>query len=368
MKKIPMCEPQLYGDEWALVKECLDTNWISSRGRFVEEFEDLFARYCGRRYGVSVVNGTAALHLALAALGIGPGHEVIVPSLSIISCANAVRLQGAEVRVADALPDTWNMDPEDLRGRITGRTRAVMVIHTYGCPADMAEIEEICRDHDLFLIEDAAEAHGALYRGRRAGSFGDVSCFSFYANKIITTGEGGMLLTDDPELAARARRMKDLAFLPEHRYYHLERGFNYRMTNIQAAIGVAQMAHIEESIQSRRRNALLYRDRMKSIRGLRLPVEPPDRESIYWYYSIVLEEDFPLSRDRLMGRLAERGVESRNFFYPLHRQPIYPELMDEECSVAEFLGARGINLPSGNLLKEEEIDFISECIREAGGG
>jgi perosamine synthetase len=368
MKKIPMCEPQLYGDEWSLVKECLDTNWISSKGRFVGEFERLFAEFCGRGYAVSVTNGTAALHLAVAALGIGPGDEVIVPALSIISCPNAVRLQGAGIRAADALPDTWNIDPDDIRRKITERTRAVMVIHTYGCPADMAVIEEICRDHDLFLIEDAAEAHGALYRGKRTGGFGDVSCFSFYANKIITTGEGGMLLTDDPEIARRARQLKDLAFTPEQRYFHRELGFNYRMTNIQAAIGVAQMAHIETSIRSRRRNAALYQERLKSIPGLRLPVEPSDNQSVYWYYSVVVEDDFALSRDELRRRLAEQGIESRDFFFPIHRQPIYPELGDESCPVAEFLGGHGLNLPSGNLLSHGDIDYICDSIRRLSGG
>lgn len=363
-----MCEPQLYGEEWALVKECLDTNWISSKGRFVEEFERLFAEFCGRRYAVAVTNGTAALHLALAVLDIGPGHEVILPSLSIVSCPNAVRLQGATIRVADALPDTWNMDPEDVLRKITGRTKAVMVIHTFGCPSDMDAIEEICRRKGIFLVEDAAEAHGALYQGRRVGSFGDISCFSFYANKIVTTGEGGMLLTDDPELARKAQRMRNLGFSQERRYYHREMGFNYRMTNIQAAIGVAQLAHVEESIGSRRRNARFYEAGLKSIPGIRLPVEPPDRQSVYWYYSMVLEDGFGLSRDELMENLDKHGIDSRTFFFPIHKQPIYPELIEESCPVAEFLGEHGLSLPSGNTLTTEEIHYITKCIESAGRG
>ncbi len=368
MKRIPMCEPQLYGDEWKLVKECFDTNWISSKGRFVEEFEGLFAEFCRRKHAVAVTSGTAALHLALAALDIGPGHEVIVPALTIISCPNAVHQQGATVRVADARPDTWNIDPDDIRRKLTDRTKAIMVVHTYGCPADMEAVEDICRQHDLILIEDAAEAHGAIYKGRRAGSFGDVSCFSFYANKIVTTGEGGMLLTDDDDLARKIRRMKDLSFIPERRYYHREFGFNYRMTNIQAAVGVAQMTHAEESVRCRRRNAILYEERLKAVPGLRLPFEPPETESVYWYYSIVVDDDFGISRDKLMEHLERHGIESRNFFFPIHRQPIYPHLKGEDCPVAEFLSARGINLPSGNTLTEDEIDYVTECIKNVGKG
>ena len=232
----------------------------------------------------------------------------------------------------------------------------------------MAVIEEICREHGLFLIEDAAEAHGARYRGRRTGGFGDVSCFSFYANKIITTGEGGMLLTDDPDVAQKARRLKDLAFTPEKRYYHRDLGFNYRMTNIQAAIGVAQMKHVEASIESRRRNAALYQERLRAVPGLRLPSEPGDRSSVYWYYSVVVEDDFGVTRDQLMGRLSDQGIESRNFFFPVHRQPIYPELEEASCPVAEFLGDHGINLPSGNLLQARDIDRVTDCIRRVGGG
>ncbi len=368
MKKIPMCEPQLYGDEWALVKECLDTNWISSRGRFVEIFEQGFADFCGRKYAVAVTSGTAALHLAMAVLDIGPGQEVILPSLSIISCANAVHLQGADIRVADALPDTWNIDPDDIRRKLTPNTRAIIIVHTFGCPADMEEIEDICRRHNLFLIEDAAEAHGAVYNGRRVGSFGTISCFSFYANKIVTTGEGGMLLTDDKYLARKARRLKNLAFLPEKRYLHREVGFNYRMTNIQAAIGVAQLNHIEESITRKRRNAALYSNKLKPIPGLRLQAEPLDAESVYWYYSLVIDDLFGVSRDEILQQLSKRGIDARNFFVPVHLQPIYPELRNERCPVSEFLGERGLSLPSGMKLTEEDITYIVNCIAEIQSG
>jgi perosamine synthetase len=362
---IPVAEPSIGERELELVTACVKSTWVSSLGEYITQFEDEFARYCGARYGIATSNGTTALHLALAVLGIGPGDEVIVPSLTFIATASAVIYTGATPVFADVEQDTWTLDPEDVQRKITARTRAIIPVHLYGHPADMDEINRLAKQHDLWVIEDAAEAHGAFYRGKRVGSLSDISAFSFYGNKIITTGEGGMLLTDNPEWVERAANLRDHAMSPEKRYWHSVIGFNYRMTNLQAALGVAQMEKIDDFITAKRRNAALYNDLLRNVEGVTLPPEAPWATNVYWMYSVLVDPEFGMSRDDLMAFLKERRIDSRPFFYPLHTLP--PFNHNEYLPVSEKLGTQGINLPSAVTLTPGEINRICTAIREAAG-
>ncbi|MDP3184549.1 MAG: DegT/DnrJ/EryC1/StrS family aminotransferase, partial [Anaerolineales bacterium] len=350
---IPISEPLLSGNELAYVNDCVRSGWVSSLGKYIPEFEQGFADFCGVRHGIAVSNGTAALHLALVALGIGPGDEVIIPTLTFIATANAVRYTGATPVFADSEPETWNLDPQDVARRITPHTRAIIPVHVYGHPANMAPILDLAKQHNLHVIEDAAEAHGARYQGKRVGSLGEINAFSFYGNKIITTGEGGLLTTDEDALAEKVRFLRDHAMSPEKRYWHTEVGFNYRMTNLQAALGVAQMERIEEFIARKRWIAESYNQGLREVAAIRLPPEAPWATSVYWMYSILLNKDFPLSRDEVMARLRQQNIDSRPFFYPIHVQPPYKA--DISLPVAENLSRRGINLPSAVTLSEEDI-------------
>jgi perosamine synthetase len=323
---IPVADTRLDGNEVEYVMQCVRAGWISSVGPFVGEFEEAFGRAVGCEHAVACANGTVALHLALASLGIGPGDEVIVPAFTMIAVANAVSYTGARPVLVDCEPDTWNLDPEQVEARIGPRTRAIVAVHTYGHPAEMAALRELADHHGLFLIEDAAEAHGATYRGRPVGSLGDVATFSFYANKIITTGEGGMVTTNDGRLAERARTLRDHAFSKERHFWHKHLGFNYRMTSMQAAVGLAQVERFAELVARRRANGRLYAERLQSVPGLRLPVERPDATSVFWMFGLVVEDEFGCTRDELRRRLASAGVETRTFFIPLHLQPIYFEM------------------------------------------
>ena len=289
---IPVCEPLLAGNEQKYVLDCLKTNWISSGGVYLQKFEEGFSRYCGVKHGIAVCNGSVALHLAYAALGIGPGDEVIMPTLTIASTVFAALYCGAKVVFVDVQPDTWNMDPAQLESKITKRTKAIVPVHMYGHPCDMDAILRIARKHRLAVIEDAAEAHGAKYKGRMAGSFGKLSCFSFYSNKIITCGEGGMVVTDDDWLAEKCRSLKNLSFLKERRFFHKDIGFNYRMTNIQAAIGTAQLEIAGALLKRRRENARLYSEMLSGVKGLALPAEREGCRNAYWMYGLVVERGF----------------------------------------------------------------------------
>ncbi|MFB0546590.1 MAG: DegT/DnrJ/EryC1/StrS family aminotransferase, partial [Anaerolineae bacterium] len=329
---------------------------------YVTSFEEGFARFCGAKHGVSVANGTVALHLALKVLGVGPGHEVIVPSLTFVATANAVVYTGAWPVFVDSEPSTWNMDPRGIKAALTPHTKAIIPVHVYGHPVDMDPILDIAREHNLWVIEDAAEAHGAEYKGRKVGSLGHISCFSFYGNKIITTGEGGMLLTDDDELAERARFLKDHAMSKDKRYWHPEVGFNYRMTNIQAALGVAQLERIEEFIRIRRDNARRYNTLLEGVEGLTLPPEADWALNVYWMYSVLVEDQYGISRDELMVRLRERGIDSRPFFYPIHTMP--PYRTGQRLPVAEELARKGINLPSASTLTADQVEMICQVLRE----
>ena len=364
---IPVCAPTLEGNEKRYVLECMETNWISSRGRFVDEFEEGFAAYCGVKHGVTTNSGTTALHLALAAAGIGEGDEVIIPSFTMISTANAINYLGARPVPVDVEPVTWNIDPDLIEAAVTPRTRAIMPIHTYGHPAEMDAIRELAERRGLMIVEDAAEAHGAEYRGRKVGSFGKVAAFSFYANKIVTTGEGGIVVTDDDELAARLRTMRNYGFTQERHFWHKVVGFSYRLTNLQAAIGLGQLERVEELVAARIAHARRYNALLEGVEGIATPREAPGVRSVYWMYGILVGDSFGLSRDRLRQVLADHGIETRSFFIPIHLQPIYAHLYSESFPVSEDLGSRGFYLPSSSGLSDDGIDFICQVIREAAG-
>jgi len=361
---IPVCEPKLGEKELENVIDCIKTNWISSKGKYITEFEEKFSRYCGAKYGIATSNGTTALHLALASAGIKPGDEVVIPSFTMIATANSVTYTGAKFALVDSEPEYWTMDVSKIEEKITPRTKAIMVMHTYGHPCDMDPILDIAKDHGLLVIEDAAEAHGAEYKGRKTGGLGDMGCFSFYANKIITTGEGGMVVTNNEEFAERARLLRDLAFEKEKRFLHRYLGFNYRMTNLQAAVGVAQFEHIDEFVETRRRNAHLYNSLLSEVEGITTPKEAEWAKNVYWMYTILVEDSFGVSRDELMARLKEKGIGTRRAFYPIHVQPLYEEgFKGQKYPVSDELSGKGFYLPSGNTLTKEQIEKVVESIK-----
>ena len=365
---IPVCEPLLGEKELEYVADCLKTNWISSAGKYIAKFEQGFADYCNCKHGITTTSGTTALHLALVALKIGKGDEVILPAFTMAACVFSVVYTGAKPVLVDAEPEIWNMDVAQIERKITPKTKAIMPVHIYGHPCDMDAIMDIARKYKLYVIEDAAEAHGAEYKGKKAGSIGDVSCFSFYANKIITTGEGGMIVTSDDNVADRARRLKDQAFSKERRFLHTEIGFNYRMTNIQAAIGLAQLENIERLVEARRKNAALYNKLLNGIPGVTLPKEKKWAKNVYWMYSIVIEDEFGKSRDELMAFLKQKGVDTRTFFIPMHVQPAFRSMglfEGERYPVSERLGERGLYLPSGSGLTAEQIQTVCAAMKEA---
>jgi len=363
---IPVCEPLLAGKELEYVSDCLKTNWISSVGKYVVEFEQKFAEYCNCKYGISTTSGTTALHLAVAALGIGKGDEVIVPAFTMVAPLFAVVYTSAEPVLVDAEPETWTIDVTKIEEKITPRTKAIMPVHIYGHPCDMEPIMDLAGKYKLYIIEDDAEAHGAEYKGRRVGSFGHVNCFSFYGNKIITTGEGGMVVTNDSKIAKKARTLKDMAFSSERRFLHADLGFNYRMTNIQAAIGLAQLEKIDELIERRRAHAHLYHELLKNIEGIRLPIEKEWARNVYWMYSILIEGEFGIGRDELMAKLLEKGIETRTTFIPMNKQPIFHKMglfREDKCPIAEELSRKGLYLPSGSGLSDEQIKNICDTIK-----
>lgn len=358
---IPVYAPLLNGREEIYVLDAVRSGWISSLGSYVTRFEQEFARFCGVRHAVSVSNGTVALHLALHALGVGPGDEVIVPSLTFVATANAVHYTGATPVFADVDPVTWCIDPADVQRRITSRTRAILPVHLYGHPAPMAELQRLADEHDLLLIEDAAEAHGAAIGDKRVGGWGRIATFSFYANKIITTGEGGMLTTDDDALAARCRMLRDHAMPPHRRYWHDEVGFNYRMTNLQAAVGVAQMERIEHFIRRKRAIAAQYREMLAGIAGITFAAETPGYTNVYWMASILVEPPYALDRDALIPVLRAQGIDSRPFFHPMDTLP--PYFSDSPLPVAQHLSRCGLNLPSSPSLTDEQVATICDIVR-----
>ena len=356
---IPVCEPLLDGNEERYVLDCLRSNWISSSGRYITEFEERFSSFCGARHGVACSSGTASLHLALRALGIGPGDEVIIPCFTLIVAANMVLMTGATPVLADVDPETWCLDPRQAAARLTPRTRAIMAVHMYGHPCDMDPLLDLARRHGCAVIEDASEAHGAEYKGRKVGGLGDVACFSFYGNKIITTGEGGMVVTNREDVAARARLLRNQAF-EEPRFVHREIGFNYRLTNLQAAIGLAQCEKIAEKVDRKRALARDYSRLLAGAADLTLPPEAPWARNVYWMYGVLLHDAFGRSRDEVMRILREQGVETRPFFHPLHRQPSLAEHTNHgPYPVADDLGRRGLYIPSGPGLTPDQVEEVA---------
>lgn len=366
LPRIPVAAPSLIGREAEYVQECMTSTWISSIGRFIDEFEQGFADFCGVKHAVACNNGTTALHLALVALGVGPGDEVIVPTLTYIASANAVTYCGATPVFIDSDESTFNLDPAKLEALITPRTRAIMPVHLYGHPADMDPIREVARRHGLWVVEDAAEAVGARYKGARTGALGDCGVFSFFGNKIITTGEGGMVTTDDDELAKRLRLYRGQGMDPERRYWFPVIGYNYRMTNIAAAIGLGQLERIEDHLAARKRVAETYAQRLAGVAGLSLPKSEPWAEHVYWMYTVLLERT-NRSRDEIMASLERAGIETRPVFYPLHTLPPYEAMAKGEYPHALSIGERGLNLPTYSALRDEDIDRVVEALSQALG-
>ena len=362
--RLPVAEPILGEKELQYVSECVLTGWVSSAGKFVTRFEAMFAEFCEARHAVATSNGTTALHLALLALEIGPGDEVIVPSLTFIATANAVLYTGAQPVLVDSEPDTWNIDPAKVKAAITPQTKAIIPVHLYGHPADMGALREIADRHGLAIIEDAAEAHGARYNDRPVGGLGEIGIFSFYGNKIITTGEGGMVVTNRDDLAEKVRILRDHGMSPDKRYWHRVLGYNYRMTNLQAALGVAQMERIESLLAKKKEIAAAYSAGLAGIPGIELPPQMSWAENVYWLYSIIIDPQvFGCSRDDLMNHLKQVDIETRPLFPPIHQQPIYNT--GQSLPVAERLSENGLSLPSAVTLKLEDVARIVEAIKKA---
>lgn len=365
---IPVCEPTLDGNEEKYVLDCLHTNWVSSAGKYIKEFEEKFSRYCGTKHAIACANATTGLHLTLSALGIGAGDEVIIPDFTLIVSANTVILAGARPVLVDIEPDTWCLDASRVEERITPRTRAIMAVHMYGHPCDTERLRAIAQRHRLFLIEDAAQAHGAEVSGRRTGALGDAGVFSFYGNKILTTGEGGMVLCNDDALASRLRLLVNQGF-QEPRFVHQVMGYNYRLTNIQAALGVAQLEKVEEKVARKREIARLYTHRLRDVPDLQLPCERSWAKSVYWMFGVVPGERYGVPRNDLMHRLLGAGVDTRAFFHPMHLQPVFqgkdprfPDL-NGRFPHSTRAGARGLYLPSGHSLTVSQVDEVADKLK-----
>ncbi len=365
---IPVNQPLLNGNEKKYLNECIDTGWISSEGSFREGFEEGFAARVGRKHGIAVTNGTAALDAAIEALGIGPGDEVIMPTFTIISCIGQIVRAGAKPVLVDSDPITLNMDAGQIEARISQRTKAIMVVHIFGLPVDMDPVLDIARRHGLKVLEDAAEMHGQTYKGKPCGCFVVISTFSFYPNKHITTGEGGMIVTSDDQLVAGCRSLRNLCFQPERRFVHERLGWNLRMTNMQAALGLAQLERLDEFVARKRRMGARYTDLLSGLPGVQLPLPCTDyADNIYWVYGLVLDESIGVTAEEAMKRLAAKGVGSRPFFYPMHQQPVLKRMglfKDESYPVAERMYRQGFYIPSGMALTEAQMETVAAEVRE----
>ncbi len=373
---IPVNEPLLSGSEKKYLNECIETGWISSEGPFVKRFEDQLAATVGRRHGIAVCNGTAALELAVASLGLEAGDQIVMPTFTIISCASAIVRCGCVPLLVDSDPLTWNIDVKKLREKIeyeigqkgNRRIKAIMAVHIYGLPVDMAPVMELAERYGLKIIEDAAEMHGQTYSGRPCGSFGDLSVFSFYPNKHITTGEGGMVLTDNDHLAERCRSLRNLCFQPQKRFVHEELGYNFRMTNLQAALGVAQLERLNEFVVRKRRMGQRYTELLMDVAGLELmPAHTDYADNIYWVYGMVLKDDVPFDAEEAMRRLGQKGIGTRPFFWPMHEQPVFQKtglFGEEKHTVAERLARRGFYIPSGMALTDAQIEEVAAEVKD----
>jgi perosamine synthetase len=365
---IPVNRPVLDGNEKKYLDECIESGWISSEGPFVKRLEEGFSRLMGCAHGVAVCNGSVAIDVALATLRIGAGDEVILPTFTIISCASAIVRAGATPVVVDCQRDTWNLDPSLIAAKITNRTKAIMVVHIYGLPVDMDPVIELARRNGLFILEDAAEQHGQTYKGRPVGALGDVATVSFYPNKHVTTGEGGMVLTNDKVLADRCRELRNLCFDKERRFIHNELGWNFRMSNVQAALGVAQLERIDDILEKKRRIGRWYQRRLFGNPLLHLPVERTAyAENIYWVFGVVLDDRVPFDAAGAREQLKAKGIDSRHFFWPMHEQPVFRArgwFAGELCPNAEHIARRGFYLPSGVGLTEDEADASARALLE----
>jgi perosamine synthetase len=366
-KIVPVNRPLLEGNEEKYLLECIRTGWISSEGPFIKQFEEGFAKYIGRNEGIAVANGSGALDIAVQALEIGIGDEVIMPTFTIISPAQSVVRAGALPVLVDSDPITWNMDVTQIESKITNKTKAILVVHIYGLPVDMDPILDLCERYNLFLIEDAAEMHGQTYNGRLCGTFGDISTFSFYPNKHITTGEGGMILVDDVILAERCRKLRNLAFEPTgRRFIHNELGWNYRMTNLQAAIGLAQLEKIDNHILRKREIGEIYNKNLKDLLEFQLPLTKTNyAENIYWVYALVTKSE--KKTIDIIKFLEKNNIGTRPFFWCIHEQPVFLQMglfKKETYPIAEKIARQGFYIPSGLGLLNEEIELISKMLRQ----
>lgn len=359
-KFIPVAQPVFGKEEEKLLLEGLRSGWVSSAGKFISEFEDSFAKFCDSKYAVTTSNGTTALHLCLAASGIGPGDEVLIPSLTFVATANAVSYTGAKPVFIDSELETWNLDPQKIKEKINRKTKAIIAVHLYGHPADMGIIKSIGKKYGLWVFEDAAEAHGALYNGKKVGSLGDAACFSFYGNKIITTGEGGMIVTNNKSFAQKIGILRDHGMSKTRKFYHPKLGFNYRMTNLQAALGLGQMKRINEFIDKKIEVAKTYEKYLSPlVPKITLPPQASWAKSVFWMYSILISSNRK-SRDLLIKKLKKQGIDSRPFFYPLHKTPRFQT--KDALPNAQSLSDKGINLPSGVNLTQKDIKYISQSL------
>jgi len=367
---IPVCKPWLPGKEKEYVNNAIETNWISSGGKYIEKFEESFAEFCGVKYGACCTSGLGALHLACAALGLKKGDEVIVPTFTMAASINAIIFTGAKPVLVDCDKETYCIDVDKIEEKITEKTKAIMPVHIYGHSCEMNKILELAKKYNLFVIEDAAEAHGAEYDGKLCGSMSDISCFSFYANKILTTGEGGMCITNNKELVDKIKKLRNHAFdVP--RFTHTEVGFNYRLTNIQAAIGCAQVENAKLLVEARRNVGRRYNLILRDMKGIILPVEKPNAKNVYWMYGIVLGDEIKLTKEEVMEKLKEKGIETRSFFIPMNQQPAYVNKTVEnvpDCSgkfpVADKISSRGFYLPSSSDLSDKEMIYIYDSLKE----
>lgn len=364
---IPLAAPVIGANEKAYVMECLESTWISSAGRYVERFEEGFAEFCEAKHAVACCNGTTALHLALMALGVGPGDEVIVPTLTFVATANAVAHCGARPVFVDAEPATWNIDPQLIEARITSRTKAIIAVHLLGHPADMDSIGAIARRHGLFVVEDAAQSPGARYKGRRVGSLGDIAAFSFFANKIITTGEGGMVVTNDDALAQKARLLKAHGRDPRRRYSFSVIGYNYRMTNVAAAIGVAQLERVGWQLERRLEVSRWYRERLREVPGVTWQQEQEWATHVWWIFSVLLDERCLVDRDTLIASLQEAGIETRPVELPIHHLAFHRNSDAVAFPVADRVWSRGVSLPTWAGVTREDVDYVCDVLLECVG-
>ena len=359
--KIRLAEPVLVGNELKYLQDCINTGFISSVGPYVKKFEESFSRFCNRRYGIATSNGTVALHLALESLGISSKDEVILPTFTMIAPANAISYTGAKIKLVDADSKTWNINTNLIEKTITKKTKAILIVHIYGHPVDMKPVLEIAKKHNLYVLEDAAEAHGAQYKGKNVGGFGDVSCFSFYANKIITTGEGGMVVTNNTKIAENSRELRNLSFDKERKFRHKRIAYNYRLTNLQAAVGLAQMERVDKFISRRRKNAKIYNEIFSKINGIKIPPEEKWAKNVYWMYSVTVNNQ--KIRNKIMDKLKKQGIESRVMFYPMHLQKPFKKLDSKiRFPISEKLSKTGFNLPSGNNLNDSLVESIAKKV------